>query len=63
VIKKKLVAVFVLAPLLSVLAGTGFIGGAKANFFWWMEGTTPDEYTEPPVISIVSPENNSVQRG
>ncbi len=58
-IKKKLVAVF-LALSISVLAGTGFIGGAKANFFWWMEGTTPDEYTEPPVISIVSPENNTV---
>jgi hypothetical protein len=55
-----LVAIFVLALSISVLAGTGFVVGVKANFFWWMKGTTPDEYTEPPVISIVSPENNTV---
>lgn len=59
-IKKKLVAVFVLAPLLSVLAGTGLMCVVKANPWWWFEGTTPDEYTKPPVISIVSPENNTV---
>lgn len=57
--KKVLAVVFVLAPLLSVMAGTPFVSLGEANPLWWMEPVPPDD-TKAPVISIFSPENNTV---
>ena len=59
--KKVLAAVFVLAPLLSVMAGTQFVRLGEANPNWrpW-ENPSLDYYATPPVISISSPENNTV---
>ena len=58
--KRALVVVFVLAPLLSVMAVTQFVRLGEANPYWWYEQVPPDEYTEPPVISVLSPANNTV---
>lgn len=57
---KALVAAFVLALSISVVAGTQLVSVVKANPFWWYEGVPPDEYTEAPVISVLSPANNTV---
>jgi hypothetical protein len=58
---KKVLAVFVLAFLLSVMAGTQFVSLGEANPNWrpW-EGPSPSDYATAPVISIFSPENNTV---
>jgi len=58
--KRVLIVVFVLAPLLSVMAGTPFVSLGEANFLWPFEVVPPDEYAKAPVISIFSPENNTV---
>jgi len=58
--RKVLVVAFVLAPLLSVMAGTPFVSLVEANPFWWFENVPPDEYTKAPVISIFSPANNTI---
>jgi hypothetical protein len=59
--KRVLIMVFVLAPLLSVMAGTPFVSLGEANPNWrpW-ETNEPDEYAKAPVISISSPANNTV---
>jgi hypothetical protein len=58
--KKVLAAAFVLAPLLSVMAGASFVSLAEANPLWFLGYVAADDYTEAPVISISSPENNTV---
>lgn len=59
--KRKVLAVaFVLAPLLSVMAGTMFVSLVKANPLWFLGYVRPDEYTKAPVVSIFSPENYTV---
>lgn len=58
--KKVLAVVFVLAPLLSVMAGTPFVSLGEANPLWPFELVPPDEYAKAPVISIFSPANNTV---
>jgi len=58
--KKVLAVAFVLAPLLSVIAGTPFVSLGEANPLWFLGYVPPDEYTKAPVISIFSPENNTV---
>lgn len=59
--KKMLTAVFVLLLLASVVATTGIVGVGKANpFSFFYEFIEPDEYTKAPVISVLSPANNTV---
>ena len=58
--KKASAVAFVLALLVSVVAGTQLVSVGKANPFWWYENVPPDEYTKPPVISVFSPANNTV---
>jgi len=58
--KKALAVVFVLALLVSVVAGTQLVSVGKANPFWWYEEVPPDAYTKAPVISVLSPANNTV---
>ena len=57
--KKVLAVVFVLAPLLSVMAGTQFVSLGEANPFWPFGPILPDD-AKAPVISILSPANNTV---
>jgi hypothetical protein len=57
---RKTFAVFVLASLLSVMAGTGFVGVVEANYMWPFEVVPPEEYAKAPIITIISPENNTV---
>jgi hypothetical protein len=58
--KKASAAAFVLVLLASVMAGAQLVSVGKANPFWWYETVPPDEYTKPPVISVLSPANNTV---
>jgi len=58
--KKASAAAFVLALLVSVVAGTQLVSVGKANPFFWYEEVPPDAYTEAPVISVSSPANNTV---
>jgi hypothetical protein len=58
--KRGLAATLVLALLISVIAGTQLVSMGKANPYWWYEGVPPDDYTEAPVISVLSPANNTV---
>lgn len=57
---KALAMVFVLALLLSVMAGTPFVSLGEANPNWRPWETTPSYDVKAPVISIFSPENNTV---
>ena len=58
--KRVLIVVLVLAPLLSVMAGTLFVSLGEANPNWRPWETTPSYDVKAPVISICSPENNTV---
>ena len=58
--KRVLLVVSVLALLVSSVAGTLLVSLAEANPLWFIPHVQPDETTKPPVISIFSPENNTV---
>lgn len=58
--KKASAVAFVLALSVSVMAGASFVSLVEANPFWWYETVPPDEYTEAPVISVLSPANNTM---
>ena len=59
--RKAFTAAFILLLLFSVLAGTQLVNLGKANpyHFRLMEEVPPDADTEPPTISILTPENNT----
>lgn len=60
-VKKAFPAAVVLALLFSAVAGTLFVnlGGANPYHFVNMYEVSPDAYTEPPLVSILSPTNNT----
>jgi hypothetical protein len=41
------------------MAGTLFVGVVEANYMWPFEVVPPEEYAKAPVITIISPENNT----
>ena len=59
-VKKTTAVIVVWMPLLFVIGGALFVPLGGANPYWWYESVPPDSSTNPPVISVVSPENNSV---
>ena len=52
--------IFVAALLLSAVAGTRLFNYAAANPYLYGGGMTPPKGSEPQIISIFSPENNTV---
>jgi uncharacterized membrane protein len=55
--KKKAIVVASVLALILLLVGVG-----KANPYWWYQKVPPDEHTKPPIISVLSPANNTVFR-
>jgi hypothetical protein len=58
--KRAVVVVVGLVFLVSVMAGALFVRSVEANPYWWYTKVQPDAHTKPPIISIFSPENNTV---
>lgn len=58
--QQKIGLIFLLILCLSVVSGTVFIQLVGANPYWWYTKVPPDEQTKPPVITVISPENNTV---
>lgn len=58
--KRAVVVVVGLVFLVSVITGALFVRLVEANPYWWYTKVSPDEHTKTPVISIFSPENNTV---
>ena len=59
-VKKTTTVIVVWMTLLFVIGGALLIPLGVANPYWWYESVPPDSSTNPPIISVVSPENNSV---
>jgi hypothetical protein len=60
---KALALVVVLALVFIGMVGIQFVSVGKANPFFWMDEVPPDAYTEPPVVSILSPKNGTTYTG
>jgi len=49
-----------LVSFFSVMTGVLFVRFVDANPYWWYTKVQPDEHTKSPIISIFSPQNNTV---
>ena len=52
--------IFIVALLFSAVAGTQLVGLGNGNPYFWLEEVLPDADTKPPIVSIFSPINNTI---